>query len=188
MKFFLILCTALLAACAEPRPCEPTHTLYVVNHGWHSGIVVERAELLKKRPGLEPDLGQARYVEIGWGEEDYYQATDPHLGTALSAVLWLNPSVLQVVPFDEPPQRYFAQSEIREVRTDQAGYDATLGFIAESFKRTPGLDRLGPSLYGQGWFYRAKGSFHLFNTCNRWTAQALEPARCRSAREHQPRH
>lgn len=184
MKFLLILCTALLAACAQPRPCEPTHTLYVVNHGWHSGLVVEREELLKKRPGLGPDLGQARYVEVGWGEEDYYQAREPHFGMALAAVLWLNRSVLQVVPFDEPPRRYFPQSEIREVRTDQAGYDAALGYIAESFKRTPGLDRQGPSLYGQGWFYRAKDSFHLFNTCNRWTARALDAAKCTSARQH----
>jgi len=178
LKFFLIFCTALLAACAQPRPCEPTRTLYVVNHGWHSGIVVEREELLKKRPGLLPDLGTARYVEIGWGEEDYYQARHPNFLMALGAVLWLNSSVLQVVPFDEPPGRYFARSEIREVRTDQVGYDATLGFIAESFKRTPGLDRQGPSLYGPGWFYRGKDSFHLFNTCNRWTAKALEAGTC----------
>ena len=33
----------------------------------HSGIVVEREELLKKRPGLGPHLGQARYVEIVLG-------------------------------------------------------------------------------------------------------------------------
>lgn len=153
--------------------------LYVVNHGWHSGIVVERAELVKKRPGLEPDLGQARYVEIGWGEEDFYQAKETNIFMAARAVLWLNPSVLQVVPFDEPPRRYFPQSEIREVRTDQAGYDATLDYIAESFKRMPGLDRRGSSLYGNGWFYRSKESFHLFNTCNRWTARALDAARCK---------
>lgn len=182
-----LLLAALLAGCAsEPRLCEePMRALYVVNHGWHSGIVVERAELLNKRPGLGPDLGQARYVEIGWGEEDYYQARDPHIGMALSAVLWINSSVLQVVPFDEPPQRYFPHSEIREVRTDQAGYEATLGFIAESFKRTPSLDRRGQSLYGQGWFYRGRDSFHLFNTCNRWTARALEAARCVPASERQ---
>ena len=182
-----LLVLVLLGACArDPRLCEePMRSLYVVNHGWHSGIVVERAELLQKRPGLGPDLGQARYVEIGWGEEDFYQAKETTAFMALSAVLWLNPSVLQVVPFDELPRRYFAQSEIREVRTDQAGYDATLGFIAESFKRTPGLDRLGPSLYGEGWFYRGRESFYLFNTCNRWTARALEAGRCVPASERQ---
>ena len=189
MKHSLIV-VVLLGACAgQPRLCEePMRTLYVVNHGWHSGIVVERAELLKQRPGLGPDLGRARYLEVGWGEERFYQATDPHIGMAVRALLWLNPSVLQVVAFDEPPRSYFAHSEIAEVRTDQAGYEGTLAFIAESFKRTPNLDRLGPSLYGNGWFYRAQGSFHLFNTCNRWTARALEPARCRSAGKQEPSH
>ena len=93
---------------------------------------------------------------------------------ALRAVLRPNPSVLQVVPFGDPPRRYFANSEIVEVRTDDAGYSAALGLIAATFK--PDLERLGRSLYGEGWFYRAEGSFHLFNTCNTWVASVLERA------------
>ncbi|MGH8691755.1 MAG: DUF2459 domain-containing protein [Burkholderiales bacterium] len=180
----------LLSACAQQptRPCEPTRTLYVVSHGWHSGIVVERAELLERRPGLGPDLSQARYVEVGWGEERFYQARETSVSMALRAALWPNASVLQVVPFDEPPRRYFAQSDVVEVRTDAAGYAAALGFIAESFKRSPGPQRLGPSLYGNGWFYRAEGSFHLFNTCNSWVARALEKASCRSAHQGEAGH
>jgi hypothetical protein len=137
-----------------------------VDHGWHSGLVVERDELQKHLPGLQ--AGSAKYLEIGWGEERFYQARETTIGMALRAVLQPNSSVLQVVPLH--------QASGREVRTDEAGYAAALGFIAATFK--PGLERLGPSLYGQGWFYRAEGSFHLFNTCNSWVAEVLKKAAC----------
>jgi uncharacterized protein (TIGR02117 family) len=169
----LILAALLLLGCAH-RPCEPTRTLYVVSHGWHSGIVVEGAALAKRFPQV--DLGNYKYLEIGWGEERFYQARQPTLARALRA-LWPSASVLHVVAFDEPPLRYFAASEVAAVRTDDAGYAATLDFIAGTF--TPGVTRLGPSLYGEGAFYRAEGTFHLFNTCSSWVAAALEKAACR---------
>jgi uncharacterized protein (TIGR02117 family) len=155
--------------------CEPTRTLFVVSHGWHSGIVVESAELAKRLPGLHTEA--AKYLEIGWGEERFYRARDTSAWMALRAVLSPNPSVLQVVSFAEPPRSYFSHSETAEVRTDEAGYARVLDFIAANF--SPGLERLGASLYGSGAFYRAEGSFHLFNTCNDWVARALEQASCR---------
>lgn len=89
-----------------------------MNHGWHSGIVVERADLLKRLPGLA--LGEGSLVEIGWGEERFYQARETTLGMALRAVLQPNASVLQVVPFTGSPPRYFAAAEVAEVGTDEA--------------------------------------------------------------------
>jgi uncharacterized protein (TIGR02117 family) len=167
-----LLLAVLLSACAQQpiRPCEPTRTLYVVSHGWHSGIVVERGDLVSRLPRL--GIGKEGYVEVGWGEERFYPARETTVGMKLRAALWPNASVLQVVPFVGPPRRYFANSEVVEVRTDDAGYAAALAFIAASFK--PDLQRVGPSLYGEGWFYRAEGSFHLFNTCNTWVASVLE--------------
>ena len=170
----VLLLTVLLSACAqrEIRPCEPTRTLYIVSHGWHSGVVVEQADLVQQMPALAPEIGRKRYVEIGWGEERFYQARETTVGMALRAVLQPNSSVLQVVPFADSPRRYFAGAEIVEVRTDDAGYSAALAVMAATFK--PDLQRLGRSLYGEGWFYSAEGSFHLFNTCNTWVASVLE--------------
>ena len=170
-----VFCSSVLAACAQQPVCEPTRTLYVVNHGWHSGIVVERAELARRLPALE--AGDAEYLEVGWGEERFYQARESTLGMALRALLKPNASVLHVVPFSGTPQRYFIHSEVREVRTDDARYASALDFIAASFTKEPA--RLGPSLYGEGWFYPATRSFHLFNTCNSWVADVLEKASCR---------
>ncbi len=172
----------ILNACAsqtthrEAVACESLQVLYVVRHGGHTGIVVSRGDLVKLLPPLARDIGHEGNVEIGWGEERYYQAGTGTVGLALRAALWPNSSVLQVVPFTGPPRSYFPQSEVVEVRVEKAGYAEALAFIAGSFTRTPdgGVARLGPSQYGNGWFYRAEGSFHLFNTCNTWAARAIE--------------
>ena len=158
------------AACRSPRP------VFVVRHGWHAGIVVERKDLVALVPSLAADIGEEGPVEIGWGEERFYQARSPTLGMALRAVLQPNPSVLQVVPLPRQPRDYFPQSEIAEIRLEEHGYRALVAFVAESFTRTPAQEviRLSPSLYGGGWFYRAEGSFHAFNTCNTWVARAIE--------------
>ena len=169
-----LVLAVLLGACAH-RPletCEPTRSLFIVSHGWHSGVVVERGALVKRLPALAAEIGHEGYVEIGWGEERFYQARETTVGMALRALLQPNSSVLQVVPFADSPRRYFAGSEIVEVRTDDAGYSAALAVMAATFK--PDLQRLGRSLYGEGWFYSAEGSFHLFNTCNTWVASVLE--------------
>ena len=86
-----ILLVVLLAfACARPiaelhlrGEGEKTRSVFVVNHGWHSGIVIKKGDILE---GVLPevrDFPDAEYLEIGWGDRDYYQVPDPGLGLAL---------------------------------------------------------------------------------------------------------
>lgn len=181
----LLAAVSFLHGCAQqpiltgaPRACQSPRTLFLVSHGWHTGIVMERKDLVALIPPLAGDLGEEGYVEVGWGEERFYQARETTVGMALRAVLQPNPSVLQVVPLQRAARAYFPQSEVAELQVEEEGYRALAAFVAESFTRTPAREpiRLSPSLYGNGWFYRAEGSFHAFNTCNTWVARAMEKA------------
>ncbi|HEY3068368.1 MAG TPA: DUF2459 domain-containing protein [Methylomirabilota bacterium] len=174
--FFLEGCASPAVYRETPVTCEPSHGVFVVSHGWHSGIVINTHDLVKLLPPLAADIGEAGLVEVGWGEERFYQAASGTSGMALRALLRPNASVLHVVPLARPPRESFPGSDIVEVWMDEAGYEATLAFVARSFTRATegGLLRLGPSLYGGGWFYRAEGSFHAFNTCHTWVARAIE--------------
>lgn len=179
----LLALGALLHGCAAHWPgvttvCQSPRTLFTVSHGWHTGIVLERKDLVKLVPALGADIGEDGYVEVGWGEERFYQARETSVGMALRALLQRNSSVLQVVPLPRPPRDYFRHSEISEIRVEEQGYGAALAFVADSFTRTPaqGVIRLSPSLHGNGWFYRAEGAFHAFNTCNTWAARAMQKA------------
>lgn len=51
-------------------------------------------------------------------------------------------------------------------------------YIHGSFARNGG-QRVKPwrrGLYGNSWFYSARGKFYLFNTCHSWIAQGLRQA------------
>lgn len=186
VRLALILWLALLVAGCAQQPqrsaatqvCGCGRVIQVVSHGWHTGIVLGREDLAKSLPAIAGDLGEHQYVEIGWGDGEYYPAEKGSLRLALRALFRPTPSVLQVVPFTGPPHEYFPGSGVAEVPLDEAGYRAVLGFVAETFRRTPagGVVRLGPSQYGEGWFYAAEGSFHAFNTCNTWVARGMRKA------------
>jgi uncharacterized protein (TIGR02117 family) len=176
LGFFLQGCGSQPAGREAAESCRLPRTLYVVGHGKHTGIVVKRVDLVALLPSLAKDIGREGYVEIGWGEERYYQAGTGTVSLALRAAFWPNTSVLQLVAFPGPPGSHFTQAEVVELPVDEAGYGAALAFVAGTFTRAPdGVPvRLGPALYGEGWFYRAEGSFHLFNNCNSWVAKAIE--------------
>jgi uncharacterized protein (TIGR02117 family) len=176
LAFLLDGCSSVPLHRESRTECKGPRALFVVSHGWHTGIIVGRGDLVTLLPPLSRDIGHDEYVEVGWGEELFYRSGTGTPGLALRALFWSTSSVLHVVPFAGPPRVYFPKSEIVEVWVDAAGYAAALAFVAESFTRAPdgGVVRLGPSLYGGGGFYRAEGSFSAFNTCNTWVARALE--------------
>jgi uncharacterized protein (TIGR02117 family) len=185
MRIAYLLALALLVEGCVSQPADPNaeacrslKTLHIVGHGKHTGVVVKRADLVTLLPALAGDIGRDGYVEIGWGEERYYQAGTGTVSLALRAAFWPNTSVLQLVAFQGPPGSHFTQAEVVELRFDDAGYAAALAAIAATFAR--GLDgepvRLGPALYGEGRFYRAEGTFYLFNNCNNWVAKTIEAA------------
>jgi uncharacterized protein (TIGR02117 family) len=161
-----------------PQAHEPAQVIYVVGHGWHTSLVVKRADI---PVGLWPehnDFPQATYIDLGWGDKDFYQAKEPTFGLAMRAAFNSTGSVLHVVGFTPPPAEYFPYSDVFAVRLSPSGLAALSTFIYATYKR----DAQGrPIPLGKGWyddstFYLAEGQYHLFNTCNNWVAKALQVA------------
>jgi len=163
---------------SAPVACTTTERIHVVGHGWHAGLVVRRDDLVRLIPALAADLPGAEHLEIGWGDEDFYQAAQGTLGLAVRALFRSASSALQVVAFSGSPRTHFPESESVELCADEAAYRSVIAFVAQTFKRDPdgNIIRLGPSQYGRGWFYRAEGAFHMRNTCNTWVAKGLTQA------------
>jgi uncharacterized protein (TIGR02117 family) len=152
--------------------------IYVIGHGWHTSLVVRRADI---PDGLWPehhDFPQATYLEIGWGDKDFYQAKQPSFGLALRAAVKSTGSVLHIVGFTLPPEEYFLTSDVFAVRLSPSGLAALSTFIHTTYKRDAQghTIALGKGWYGDSTFYLAEGQYHLFNTCNNWIAQALQVA------------
>ena len=185
IRIWVLLLTASCGACAapvrdapEPGERELHKTIYLVNHGWHAGIVLRRIDITDSDwPALE-DFPNAQSLEVGWGDMDYYQTPDPHMGLILKAALLPTASVLHIVGFNGPVPAYFPYSEITGIELSSTDFEHLSRTIAASFAtdEAGNTTSLGPGLYGNSRFYLSSETYHLFNTCNVWTARALRAA------------
>jgi uncharacterized protein (TIGR02117 family) len=178
----VLLCAFAFGCAGAPTtvnaPANPELAIFVVPQGGHTGIAVRRADI---PAGLWPekeDFPDALFLEVGWGDRDYYMAQSPGLWLALKAALLPTPSVLHVVGVRESPARHFWQSEVIEIPVSRAGLERLLRYVHDAFDRA-GADRaavLGPGQSPGSLFYPGRESFHLLRTCNVWTAGALRAA------------
>jgi uncharacterized protein (TIGR02117 family) len=156
---------------AEPgvdRRDEIRVPIHVVSNGWHTGIVVARAALPVGAVPEATDFPDAPYLEFGWGDAEYYPAPSPTLGMA----------VVHLVGLPAHPRDVFPTAEVVELRLSPAGFQRLVDYLDDTFARGDAerAQASAPGLYRFSLFYPAKGEFHLFNTCNTWTARALEAA------------
>ncbi|WP_340120813.1 DUF2459 domain-containing protein [Methylobacter svalbardensis] len=181
----LLICLLLCSACTGPSKAlsfsagdESLASIYLINHGKHAGLVVRRADI---PPGIWPesrDFPDADYLELGWGDWDYYQTDDPGLWLTLKAAFWSTASVLHVVGVKGSVADRFAGYEVIRLELAPGGFAKLVDYIHQSFARNGETKArpIGPG-YGLGSrFYPARGKFHLYNTCNGWVARALEAA------------
>lgn len=178
---------AWLAACAPadspmpqagPAPLAGPpgsgRTIHVVSNGWHAGIVVARDDLPHGKLPEAADFPDSGFVEIGWGDREYYTAPSPTLGAALAAGLGANPSVIHLVGLPLVP-RPTADLEVVRLTLTGPGFAAMIDRIDAAFDRGAGAraERVAPGLAPQAGFYAAQGRFSLANTCNTWVARKL---------------
>jgi len=183
----VLVLLALWVGCAAPirsapplREVEPGPSIYVVDHGLHTGLVVRRMEIPADLWPERHDLADTEYLEVGWGDRAFYQAPKAMLGLALRALLWPTSSVIHVVAFEPPPDIMFPGREIVRIRVSAPEVAELSRFIADTYARDAlgQVIPLGPGLYGASRFYLARGQYSLLNTCNQWTARALRAAGC----------
>jgi len=182
LESLILFSLVLSAGCAKPvtvlYPPDPyrtdTKTVYVVNHGSHTGIVLPKKDADPYMHSFD-GFKNARYMEIGWGDESYYQAENNTLWMAIKALFWPTDSVLHVAAFQTEPAVYFSNSEVVQLKLSKTGFIRLVEFIDNSFAldKKRGIIKLGSGLCGTSRFYRAEGSFHLFSNCNTWSARAI---------------
>jgi uncharacterized protein (TIGR02117 family) len=175
-----------------PASGVPTAEVFFVSHGYHSGMILSRRSLIgaASSRGLDT-LGQVAtrfagfdWIEIGWGEERFYREvpTVESMTAALAVrALFLpgNATVLHVVGFENHPRGAFANSDLVRLELSEDGFARLADKLDASFARDGASSlpqELGPGLYSTSLFYRANGTFHLFNVCNHWTASLIDAA------------
>lgn len=181
----LFLLLPVLLACSvgdkkswdsEPFDNGGQHPVTVVSHGWHTSLVVPAPLLMASLPRLGERFDGAAYIEIGWGDQGFYQASEITLGLALNALLWPTASVIHAVAVPNDVRAFFVNSETQRLCLTEQQLVSVIDFIVASFAidKHGKVQPLQQGIYGNSQFYRASGSYHMLNTCNTWTARGLQ--------------
>jgi uncharacterized protein (TIGR02117 family) len=186
-SLFVVGALLLTAGChghvreLHPPPSgEATVTIYVVGHGWHTGIVIRRDDIPAEAWPEDRRFLAARFLEVGWGDRAFYESPEAGVRLALKAAFSSEGSVLHVAGFDPPPATYFSRAEIIAIELSRRGVEALARFVSATYA----LDKagqpieVGAGLYPVSRFYAATGRYSLLYTCNTWVAEGLRAAGC----------
>lgn len=157
---------------------SPVVTIYVVSHGWHTGIVVPRREIPKEFWDGGEDYSAADFLEFGWGDAEFYQEESPAFWRILTAAILPSDAVLHVVAFTIPVTEFFPVSGVVAIELPRDALYRLSRFLDETIlkSRVGAVVPLGAGLYGRSRFYAAQGNYTLFNNCNHWVARGLNIA------------
>jgi Protein of unknown function (DUF2459) len=173
--FFAGACAGPTKSLYPPQAGETARSVYVVNHGaLHTGLAVKRSDI---PPGVWPanrDYSGFKYLEIGWGDDDGYRKPLT-TGIAMRALAGSKRTVLLSDGFNALHAK-LSDPKVLIIEVDLSGR----GFarLCQHIEKTYALNEAGqPIRLGKGW-YRGRGTYSAFHTCNTWIASALRKAGC----------
>jgi uncharacterized protein (TIGR02117 family) len=162
--------------------------VFVRSNGVHTDICmpVQTANFnwLKILPMTDfSDTTNREYVAIGWGDKGFFMDTptwsELKVSTACSAMLMPSPTAMHVEYLDISE----TSETLKSTFISRKQYRQLCEFIYGSFAKKGGKSQLIPG-YGY-WetdnFYEAHGNYHMFNTCNVWTNDALKAGSIRTS-------
>lgn len=178
---FLLVGAALLfsvpmvpADDAVPRD----NSVYVISNGFHTGIIIDRYMEGADAIIISKNFAPYRYMDIGWGDEEFYQADDPGLYLGARAILVPTSSVISVEGFSANIENVASFSgRMVSIRVDEKSFGKLCAFINASLTKDGGGHPVPVSKgYGGHVFFKSPRKYHLFNTCNTWVAEAFQYA------------
>ena len=183
INILLLILVMLYGCSAKPHVVKSQNVftglgknqIYVVSHGWHTGIVVPAKAIQAEVSELHERFRDSHYIEFGWGDKGFYQAREITSGLTIRAILWPTESVVHAVSVPADPSKYFSASKVEKICVSDSELASLISFLANSFYKDANgqVLKLQSGIYGDSQFYKGVGDYYLMNTCNTWTAKGL---------------
>ncbi len=155
------------------------HVIYVASISWHTGLIVPSYSLPDSIWPENHDYSGADYLEIGWGDRDFYQHPGFNLWFAFKAVFWPTRTTLHVLPLED---KYLADNyqSTKLVQLDVS--DKELEGLSEFLMSHFELNEQGKlipdeeGIYYNSQFFAGGSTYFFPKNSNVWAATALKRA------------
>lgn len=154
-------------------------TIYLIKQRWHTAIVFHTEDIDTTIFSEIKYFHGAELIDIGWGDEAFYQHPGFDWNLAYQALFHPTPSTLRIEGIYISMLDYFNISEIViELKINNEQLTILLNYIAETvWRNAEGKNKILSTHYlNRIYFFKANGSYHIFNTCNTWLANGLKNA------------
>ena len=185
MMYASALAIGLIPVNRDFQPTPDGVEIFVFSDGLHADLILPTTnDVTDWRKHFRPDHFKSSYattgshVQIGWGEKNFYLHTptwdDLKASTAAQALLIPSPTVMHV-GFTGPP---LPEWQPRRLVISREQYRQLVDYIQQTFVTQDGayVPIEGYSFTPYDAFYEAQGSYHLCQTCNNWSGNALKQA------------
>ncbi|MBN1300016.1 MAG: DUF2459 domain-containing protein [Melioribacteraceae bacterium] len=157
---------------------QGNYRFHLLKSAWHVGILLTVDSLSESNLIALDDFTNYNFVDIGWGDQEFYQDPDDDIVKALKAAILPTSSVVRVTGHLSTLRRIINWSDFAvEINISRDKYLKLLRFINDSFNYENRIPVVTKSLAeGAIKFYESHLTYTIFYTCNTWVAEALESA------------
>ncbi len=181
---------SLLPANQEWQSPDDGIELFIETNGLHTGIIMplwsdvhDWTALVRPEHLADPSL-YGSHILVGWGHEGVYRNTrlwkDLRPSDALSAVFGSKNVLIHVYHLRYPQAYPYYR---RRLMVSEAEYRKIVAAIEAKFVLDDQYRSQPSPGYGKDdLFYRSRGYYNAFYTCNNWTSDVLQQAGIRTGR------
>ena len=154
------------------------HVIYVSSISWHTGIVVPGNSLPDSLWREGHDYSEVPYLEIGWGDKDYFTNRGFNLWYALKAVFWPTSSALHVNPIHQAVEDYYFDTNVVRIEINDQQLEQLVRYLVAEFEQDENgqIIPAADGFYAQSHFYEGSSSYYFPNNSNVWVARAIKRA------------
>jgi len=181
----LALGGTLISVNRNYQPASNGIPVFVSTNGFHTDVILpvqnrrDKCFQLLLQPDLATNYAHCPYVSFGWGDRNFYMesynGSFPKVTTILSTLFIPGKTLMHIDFYRTTPK---PGNRVKKLLLTPAQYEQLVDFVTASFRQSnSGLAKLPqPGYYNSDYFFEAEGKYHLFNTCNVWTGEALKQA------------
>ncbi|MCL5991846.1 MAG: DUF2459 domain-containing protein [Bacteroidetes bacterium] len=172
--------TLNLSLYSSSESSQKLHDVYLIKNRWHTGLIFKVDDLSIKNMEALRLFRNMKYVDIGWGDKDFYQSPkDFDLYLAFKALFIPTESIVRIEGYNYDIEDIISYSDFCiKFQMKEKKLTNLLKFIDSSFARNNQnklivtMRKAGSSIF----FFKSKYSYHLFETCNKWVAKGMAAA------------